>query len=104
MATKMTEKEEIEKLKNRIKELEEKAKRKQVNSALQFFKKNKIVDLLGSPEKLKEFTTEVMPSTSEPVVLRGGIYGDIGPAGQRYDIGTSGAGSGGGFRATLFLK
>ena len=54
---KMTEKEEIEKLKNRIKELEEKAKRKQVNSALQFFKKNKIVDLLGSPEKLKEFTT-----------------------------------------------
>ena len=59
MATKMTEKEEIEKLKNRIKELEEKAKRKQVNSALQFFKKNKIVDLLGSPEKLKEFTTEV---------------------------------------------
>ncbi len=61
MATKMTEKEEIEKLKNRIKELEEKAKRKQVNSALQFFKKNKIVDLLGSPEKLKEFTTEVMP-------------------------------------------
>ena len=45
-----------------------------------------------------------MPSTSEPVVLRGGIYGDIGPAGQRYDIGTSGAGSGGGFRATLFLK
>ena len=61
MATKMTEKEEIEKLKNRNKELEEKAKRKQVNSALQFFKKNKIVDLLGSPEKLKEFTTEVMP-------------------------------------------
>ena len=61
MATKMTEKEEIEKLKNRIKELEEKAKRKQVNSALQFFKKNKIVDLLGSPEKLQEFTTEVMP-------------------------------------------
>ena len=57
----MTEKEEIEKLKNRNKELEEKAKRKQVNSALQFFKKNKIVDLLGSPEKLKEFTTEVMP-------------------------------------------
>ena len=57
----MTEKEEIEKLKNRIKDLEEKAKRKQVNSALQFFKKNKIEDLLGSPEKLKEFTTEVMP-------------------------------------------
>ena len=57
----MTEKEEIEKLKNRIKELEEKAKRKQVNSALQFFKKNKIVDLLTSPEKLKEFTVEVIP-------------------------------------------
>ena len=60
-----------------------------------------IYDMGGN---VSEFTTEVMPSTSEPVVLRGGIYGDIGPAGQRYDIGTSGAGSGGGFRATLFLK
>ena len=60
-----------------------------------------IYDMGGN---VAEFTTEVMPSTSEPVVLRGGIYGDIGPAGQRYDIGTSGAGSGGGFRATLFLK
>ena len=63
--------------------------------------KSNIYDMGG---KVSEFTTEVMPSTSEPVVLRGGIYGDIGPAGQRYDIGTSGAGSGGGFRATLFLK
>ena len=63
--------------------------------------KSNIYDMGGN---VSEFTTEVMPSTSEPVVLRGGIYGDIGPAGQRYDIGTSGAGSGGGFRATLFLK
>ena len=63
--------------------------------------KSNIYDMGGN---VSEFTTEVMPSTSEPVVLRGGIYGDIGPAGQRYDIGTSGAGSGGGFRATLFSK
>lgn len=63
--------------------------------------KSNIYDMGGN---VSEFTTEVIPSTSEPVVLRGGIYGDIGPAGQRYDIGTSGAGSGGGFRATLFLK
>ena len=51
-----------------------------------------------------EFTTEVMPSTSEPVVLHGGDYCYALPAGQRYDIGTSGAGSYVGLRATLFLK
>ena len=51
-----------------------------------------------------EFTTEVMPSTSEPVVLRGGYYGDFGPAGQRYDTYTSNAYSYLGLRATLFLK
>ena len=50
-----------------------------------------------------EFTTEVMPSTSEPVVLRGGYY-DFSPAGQRYDFNTSGASSTYGLRATLFLK
>ena len=51
-----------------------------------------------------EFTTEVMPSTSEPVVLRGG-YCDYGtPAGQRYDNATSDACSVLGLRATLFLK
>ena len=52
-----------------------------------------------------EFTTEVMPSTSEPVVLRGGIYwDDNGPAGRRLDSTTSYAGSDNGLRATLFLK
>ena len=53
---------------------------------------------------VSEFTTEVMPSTSEPLVLRGGgYYYDI-PAGLRYDFGTSDASSHLGLRATLFLK
>ena len=51
-----------------------------------------------------EFTTEVMPSTSEPVVLRGGGCPNGIPAGRRVDIYTSNADSNGGFRATLFLK
>ena len=63
--------------------------------------KSNIYDMGGN---VAEFTTEVMPSTSEPEVLHGGDCYDTFPAGQRYDIGTSGAGSGGGFRATLFLK
>ena len=51
-----------------------------------------------------EFTTEVMPSTSEPVVLHGGSYSYIIPAGQRFDNYTSYANSDVGLRATLFLK
>ena len=52
-----------------------------------------------------EFTTELMPSTSEPAVFRGGdYYGNGYPAGQRIDGSTSGATSRLGFRATLFLK
>lgn len=51
-----------------------------------------------------EFTTEVMPSTSEPVVVRGGHYRNYNPAGLRLDGTTSGASSGVGLRATLFLK
>ena len=52
-----------------------------------------------------EFTTEVMPSTSEPAVFHGGdYYGNVYPAGQRIDGSTSGATSRLGFRATLFLK
>ena len=51
-----------------------------------------------------EFTTEVMPSTSEPVVLHGGSYSYIIPAGQRFDNYTSYANSDVGIRATLFLK
>ena len=51
-----------------------------------------------------EFTTEVMPSTSEPVVLHGGSYCYSITAGQRFDNHTSYATSDVGFRATLFLK
>lgn len=53
-----------------------------------------------------EFTTELNPGTSETVVLRGGYYYDYvdAPAGDRWDHGSGGAGVGGGFRATLFLK
>lgn len=50
-----------------------------------------------------EFTTELNPGTSETVVLRGGIYYGV-PAGYRWDSVSGVAGSGYGFRATLFLK
>ena len=60
-----------------------------------------IYDMGGN---VAEFTTEVMPSTSEPVVLRGGNYNYDIPAGRRSDFTTSYADSGGGLRATLFLK
>ena len=60
-----------------------------------------IYDMGGN---VAEFTTEVMPSTSEPLVLRGGYCNYITPAGQRSDYGTSDAGSTSGLRATLFLK
>ena len=60
-----------------------------------------IYDMGGN---VAEFTTEVMPSTSEPLVLRGGLYGHNIPAGLRCDNGTSLAGSSYGLRATLFLK
>ena len=48
-----------------------------------------------------EFTTELNPGTSETVVLRGGNFNFIPPAGYRWDY-RSGANDG--FRATLFLK
>ena len=51
-----------------------------------------------------EFTTELNPGTSETVVLRGGDYYNLGPAGRRWDIFSGGANIGFGFRATLFLK
>ena len=60
-----------------------------------------IYDMGGN---VAEFTTEVMPSTSEPVVLHGGRYVNFNSAGRRGDDGTSGAGSFYGLRATLFLK
>ena len=51
-----------------------------------------------------EFTTELNPGTSETVVLRGGGYCSIIPAGYRWDFGSGGAYIDYGFRATLFLK
>lgn len=51
-----------------------------------------------------EFTTELNPGTSETVVLRGGIVNHDNPAGYRWDDDSGSAGSGYGFRATLFLK
>ena len=63
--------------------------------------KSNIYDMGGN---VAEFTTEVMPSTSEPEVLRGGDCYDAFPAGQRYDGGMSNAHRYLGLRATLFLK
>ena len=51
-----------------------------------------------------EFTTELNPGTSETVVLRGGNYYNIVPAGHRWDSNSGNAASLFGFRATLFLK
>ena len=59
-----------------------------------------IYDMGGN---VSEFTTEVMPSTSEPLVLRGGNYNNNNPAGQRNDNNTSNANSNNGLRATLIL-
>ena len=63
--------------------------------------KSNIYDMGGN---VAEFTTEVMPSTSEPVVLRGGDCVNNSPAGRRYDTYTSNAYSYLGLRATLFLE
>ena len=63
--------------------------------------KSNIYDMGGN---VAEFTTEVMPSTSEPVVMRGGIYFYYSPAGRRLDTTTSGFDIYRGLRATLFLK
>ena len=60
-----------------------------------------IYDMGGN---VSEFTTEVMPSTSEPEVLHGGACYDTFSAGQRYDGGMSNVHSYLGLRATLFLK
>ena len=51
-----------------------------------------------------EFTTELNPGTSETVVLRGGRYSYLIPAGYRWDNGSGYAYLSYGFRATLFLK
>ena len=51
-----------------------------------------------------EFTTELNPGTSETVVLRGGAYNFVSPAGNRWDGSSGYAYVYRGFRATLFLK
>ena len=51
-----------------------------------------------------EFTTELNPGTSETVVLRGGDYYNVFPAGYRWDDDSGDAIIHYGFRATLFLK
>ena len=51
-----------------------------------------------------EFTTELNPGTSETVVLRGGYYYFVFPAGYRWDYVSGHAFINYGFRATLFLK
>ena len=51
-----------------------------------------------------EFTTEVIPGTTEPVVLRGDNYYSTFPAGRRGDVSTSLASGFYGLRGTLFLK
>ena len=51
-----------------------------------------------------EFTTEVIPNTSEPVVLHGGNYYNTFPAGRRGDVSTSLASGFYGLHSTLFLK
>ena len=51
-----------------------------------------------------EFTTELNPGTSETVVLRGGYYSILSPAGYRWDNSSGNAVIFYGFRATLFLK
>ena len=60
-----------------------------------------IYDMGGN---VSEFTTEVLPTTSEPVILRSSNYVDAGPAGQRNDTDIAHIGNLYGLRATLFLK
>ena len=61
-----------------------------------------IFDIGGN---VTEFTTEVMPSTSQSAVLRGGSYAIFKfTAGQRFDDDISDTNKNIGFRATLFLK
>ena len=63
--------------------------------------KSNIFDMGGN---VLEFTTEVIPNTSEPVVLHGGNYYNTFPAGRRGDVSTSLASGFYGLHSTLFLK
>ncbi|MBD9159237.1 MAG: hypothetical protein EGQ16_05315 [Clostridiales bacterium] len=59
-----------------------------------------IYDMGGN---IGEFTTELVPNTYEPAVVRGG-YGVNASAGYRWDRSAVGAWDNSGFRSTLFLK
>ena len=59
-----------------------------------------IYDMGGN---IGEFTTELVPNTYEPAVVRGG-YGVNASAGYRWDRSVVGAWDNSGFRSTLFLK
>ncbi len=64
--------------------------------------KANIFDMGGN---VAEYTTEINPGTSDPVVQRGGRYRDSGrPAGHRWDDSASYSGNYKGFRVTLFIK
>ena len=63
--------------------------------------KSNIYDMGGN---VGEFTTELNPNTSEAVVLRGGPYHNVRPAGYRWDNTSGPAWDFYGFRSTLFLK
>ena len=62
--------------------------------------KANIYDMGGN---VGEYTTELNPNTTEPVIIRGGHY-DLYSAAYRIDIAAWGKGKDYGFRTTLFLK
>lgn len=79
---------------------------KEVNKAIRLktgktTAKSNIFDMGGN---VCEFTTEVIPNTSELLVLRGGRYETNGLPGERFDREVGVSGNPYGFRATLFLK
>ena len=51
-----------------------------------------------------EFTTEVHPGINESIIIRGGSYIDVNPAGNRLDTTVNYKSDSIGFRITLFLK
>ena len=82
---------------NIIKESEE---GKRLNTGLTTAQSN-IYDMGGN---MAEYTTELNPGTSEPVVVRSGTYSNDCAAGYRWDCYAATATSHYGIRATLFLK
>ncbi|MFR2571784.1 MAG: hypothetical protein ACLS90_08925 [Clostridia bacterium] len=62
---------------------------------------NNIYDMGGN---VAEFTTEVHPGINESIIIRGGSYIDVNPAGNRLDTTVNYKSDSIGFRITLFLK